>query len=149
MQTKGPSSTALCPAQTHSSCLSMSRNKAAHTKLPLWILPLSDWYLLSCFLSSAWFVQLALCGGSHALQVLTQPPLEPTSAFATLSIHAWRSYPLHKAQAPCACSELWALWLTVFESCEILCFPNVSMMLMISICVMKRDHVIPWQGGWN
>ena len=87
VRAKGPSSAALPPTQSQGSYLSKSRNKAAHTPLPLWALPPSDQCLLRGFLSSVQFVESVTCSSSHALQVLAQLPLKPASAFGPDSIH--------------------------------------------------------------
>lgn len=87
MQTEGPSRAALCPAQTQGSCLSLSRNKAAHTKLPLWILPL--WLI-----SAQGFPQLSLvCWASTLQWLLCSPSAHPASPWAHFSFchtqHPW------------------------------------------------------------
>lgn len=66
VQTKGPSSTALPPAQSQGSYLSKSRNKAAPTTLPLWTVPHTLWPVCVC------------SGGSSARGVLfSQEPAVP------------------------------------------------------------------------
>lgn len=74
------------------------------------------------FLSSVWFVESVVCSGSHALQGLAQPHLEPTSALAhTASTDERfpRSPSTVQGTAPGACSEpgYGQLQLMVSNSC--------------------------------
>lgn len=74
------------------------------------------------FLSSVWFVESVVCSGSHALQGLAQPHLEPASALAhTASTDERfpRSPSTVQGTAPGACSEpgYGQLQLMVSNSC--------------------------------
>lgn len=106
VQTKGPSSTALLPAQSQVSSPSKSRNKeeqeqdSAHSTSPLDCAPSSEQCVLRGFLSSVSFVESVACRGSQALQGLAQLHLEPASAFGPQSIHESGA-----AQGTSSCSE--------------------------------------------
>lgn len=131
VQTKGPSSTALPPAQSQGSCLSKSRNQAAPTTLPLWTVPPTLWPVCVCSGGSS--ARCALLSQESAVH-LTLPKGLPSPTLSLLQLLAHtasrgeglpRAHLLHRApalalslaMAPC----LWEL--LEFCAWKIISFP--------------------------
>lgn len=138
VQTKGPSSTALPPAQSQGSCLSKSRNQAAPTTLPLWTVPPTLWPVCVCSGGSS--ARCALLSQESAVHLTLPKGLpSPTLSLLQLLAHtASTSEGSPAAQGTSSCSKPGYGSLPL-RAPGILClknhiFPNMSVPLMIS-CV--------------